>query len=205
MYIHVNYKYCTIKTYEDWVTLMYPPLIQAFCFMFLYAEMQGIKHLLTKFWMMIFFISDRSMPLNKITNFKRWPVSRLIVTILAPESGSLGSFQGSYVLVSPREPSFFRMLSMNNPLYQRLVLKKLIKTSLYLFIFLQNIISCQYIHVRTSCKFKQFLHFRYQVITCVTLTLECATLLSNSKMAVCIASYKSIIPRPSEASNGSFG
>lgn len=82
-----------------------------------------------------FFISDRSMPLNKITNFKRWPVSRLIVTILAPESGSLGSFQGSYVLVSPREPSFFRMLSMNNPLYQRLVLKKLIKTSLYLFFF----------------------------------------------------------------------
>lgn len=55
LYIHVNYKYCTIKTYEDWVTLMYPPLIQAFCFMFLYAEMQGIKHLLTKFWMMIFF------------------------------------------------------------------------------------------------------------------------------------------------------
>lgn len=54
LYIHVNYKYCTIKTYEDWVTLMYPPLIQAFCFMFLYAEMQGIKHLLTKFWMMIF-------------------------------------------------------------------------------------------------------------------------------------------------------
>lgn len=54
LYMHVNYKYCTIKTYEDWVTLMYPPLIQAFCFMFLYAEMQGIKHLLTKFWMMIF-------------------------------------------------------------------------------------------------------------------------------------------------------
>lgn len=49
LYMHVNYKYCTIKTYEDWVTLMYPPLIQAFCFMFLYAEMQGIKHLLTKF------------------------------------------------------------------------------------------------------------------------------------------------------------
>lgn len=44
LYIHVNYKYCTIKTYEDWVTLMYPPLIQAFCFMFLYAEMQGIKN-----------------------------------------------------------------------------------------------------------------------------------------------------------------